>query len=803
MKIIRFALAIAATLTAFASCNKPVPEEPEEVIKPVIQLATTEVELASDGTAVELAYMIENPVEGQKISVVNDAQWLAVSTDKARVLSFSADINETGAVRQAQVVLSYEGAEDVTVEVSQEFFVNPLKVEISGVTATGVTFSITTSDPELTWIPMVTYKESFEYFDSADELFQNDLEYFAYLADIQDMSLAEFIDMMTAAGSMEDVTFDGLQPSVDYVLYAYGITREGRRTTDIVSAPFTTEPPYEGDITFTFTAEEVDYNLNYTITPSHTGVPFYYDIVPWTTLEEWKVKHGGNLRDAIQAEEIDARVNELLELGMISGPEDFFAIYNESNVVDWGNLPLKASTKYVIYACRWDENCVLSGPVSTYEHTSQPIGQSSNEITLTIDNITQSSVDATADVTNEDPYVIIPLRKSEIDGMTDEETFVYVTTKYDYLISEYTFSGDMTKTFPRMRPDTDYVVLAFGYKAETMTTSEMDRVEFKTLPAGDPKDCTFEFKVTPDVDFAFVEVLPSDKGQFYHWIVYPSYYTAENVKEYIQKTIEVYYEGDVATFSSWELSLGDDSANAWDLYPATEYKVGAVVMDYDTGEFLSDVVFSEPFTTLEKKYADITFNFEYGPYYDLGQLVNAGQEQFADLLGDGDAIMPIKLEVEGKCSAYYYAIYANDLMDEEEYPDELFYAGLEGGGFTRAATNFIVKYDTKMTLTAMAYDYDGNVTKIYRAPLFFTQDGASPAKDFIASLNKSQARSAQAMPVASANVASKTLPENRLDARQIQAKHDEAMMKVEDIRRERLMKEVLDLKTRKSKMIAK
>ena len=803
MKIIRFALAIAATLTAFASCNKPVPEEPEEVIKPVIQLATTEVELASDGTAVDLAYMIENPVEGQKISVVNDAQWLAVSTDKARVLSFSADINETGAVRQAQVVLSYEGAEDVTVEVSQEFFVNPLKVEISGVTATGVTFSITTSDPELTWIPMVTYKESFEYFDSADELFQNDLEYFAYLADIQDMSLAEFIDMMTAAGSMEDVTFDGLQPSVDYVLYAYGITREGRRTTDIVSAPFTTEPPYEGDITFTFTAEEVDYNLNYTITPSHTGVPFYYDIVPWTTLEEWKVKHGGNLRDAIQAEEIDARVNELLELGMISGPEDFFAIYNESNVVDWGNLPLKASTKYVIYACRWDENCVLSGPVSTYEHTSQPIGQSSNEITLTIDNITQSSVDATADVTNEDPYVIIPLRKSEIDGMTDEETFVYVTTKYDYLISEYTFSGDMTKTFPRMRPDTDYVVLAFGYKAETMTTSEMDRVEFKTLPAGDPKDCTFEFKVTPDVDFAFVEVLPSDKGQFYHWIVYPSYYTAENVKEFIQKTIEVYYEGDVATFSSWELSLGDDSANAWDLYPATEYKVGAVVMDYDTGEFLSDVVFSEPFTTLEKKYADITFNFEYGPYYDLGQLVNAGQEQFADLLGDGDAIMPIKLEVEGKCSAYYYAIYQNDLMDEEEYPDELFYAGLEGGGFTRAATNFIVKYDTKMTLTAMAYDYDGNVTKIYRAPLFFTQDGASPAKDFIASLNKSQARSAQAMPVASANVASKTLPENRLDARQIQAKHDEAMMKVEDIRRERLMKEVLDLKTRKSKMIAK
>jgi hypothetical protein len=109
-----------------------------------------------------------------------------------------------------------------------------------------------------------------------------------------------------------------------------------------------------------------------------------------------------------------------------------------------------------------------------------------------------------------------------------------------------------------------------------------------------------------------------------------------------------------------------------------------------------------------------------------------------------------------------------------------------------------------MTLTAMAYDYDGNVTKIYRAPLFFTQDGVSPAKDFIASLKKApQAKTAETMPQAAVNVASKRLPESRLDAQQMQAKHDAAMMKVQDVRRERLMKEVLDLKMRKSKMIAR
>ena len=98
--------------------------------------------------------------------------------------------------------------------------------------------------------------------------------------------------------------------------------------------------------------------------------------------------------------------------------------------------------------------------------------------------------------------------------------------------------------------------------------------------------------------------------------------------------------------------------------------------------------------------------------------------------------MPIKVAVEGECSAFYYALYANDLSDTETYPDEIFYAGLEGGGKSYPSTNLIVKYDTPMTLVAVAYDYDNNVSQLYRDVLFFTQDGASPAKDFIASMGK-------------------------------------------------------------------
>ena len=735
MKIRNLLYAAAALVFAAVACQEKEPQK-EETPAPEIQIQKTEVTLASDGASVNVAYLIENEVEGRKISVANDAEWLTVDTGKARVITLSALINETGAQRHADVTVSYEGAEDVVISVTQDFFVSPLTISISKVTATGVTFSVTTSDESLTWLPMVTYKEGFEYYESADELFQYDLEYFAYLADIRDMTLAEFLETMVASGSMIDVPFDGLQPSTDYVLYAYGVTTDGRRTTDIVHEAFRTEDPYEGDIVFSFEASEDDYILSYTITPSHTGVPYFYGIAPKAKIDAWKSMYNGDLRAAIQAEEIDAEVNELMELGMISGPEDYFAIYSESNVMDWGYYELTASTSYVIYAVKWDEQCRLSGPVSTYEHTSQAIDASANQITLEVANVTQSSADAVTTVTTDDPYVVMPVRTSEIEGFTDQELFAYLVEKYDYIISEYTYTGSQTRNYSRMRPDTDYTFLAFGYKAGVMTTSEMDKVNFRTLPAGDPSDCTFEFSCEPDVDCAFIDITPSDKGQFYHWLVYPSYYTAEDAKNYIRMLIEYSYEDDFATFASWELSLGDDSATAWDLYPETEYKVGAVIMDYDTGEFLSDVHFSKPFTTLAKTYADLTFKMDYGPYYDLGDLIKAGQTQFESILKNGDALMPIKVAVEGECSAFYYALYANDLSDTETYPDEIFYAGLEGGGKSYPSTNLIVKYDTPMTLVAVAYDYDNNVSQLYRDVLFFTQDGASPAKDFIASMGK-------------------------------------------------------------------
>ena len=52
-----------------------------------------------------------------------------------------------------------------------------------------------------------------------------------------------------------------LKPDTEYVVYVYGISLEGERTTDIIATHVKTEPPHEGDITFKLRASLLQLHL--------------------------------------------------------------------------------------------------------------------------------------------------------------------------------------------------------------------------------------------------------------------------------------------------------------------------------------------------------------------------------------------------------------------------------------------------------------------------------------------------------------------------------------------------------------
>ena len=732
MKHIKLLLMALLLVAGSTSCEKEPSTTPEKA--PVIRVDATEVTLDSHGASIEIGYTIENVAAEQRkpLEVECLAEWLLVEVDDDKI-SFSADKNATTVGRVINVILKYEGAENVEIAVKQPNIEIPrenlsLEVEITAVSPVSITFNVEASHPDMTWIPMVTYKEYWDQKISDEEIYISDLAYFEYLAENAGITLEEFLADMVGMGSQKDIEITGLTPETDFVIYVYGITVDGERTTDIVAREATTEKPYEGDITFTFDIKEEDYIMEFVVTPSHKGVNFYHGVATESEIEEWKALSGSdNLRDAIQVGDIEANIDMFVSYGFIDSRKEYFDMCNVYDTVDDGWERVKAGKKYILYAAKWDEDCNLIGEVSTAEYTAPAAEMSDNKLTVEIREVNQSQVTVAVKTTNNDPYVVIPMKSEDIAGMSDDEIYTLVTTKYDYLVSEYTFNGDYTHTFSRMRPETDYTILAFGSTAGTMTT-DMVKIEVTTTASGDPKDCTFTFNVVPGSDTAWVEIDPSDKGHFYNWLVYPADFTAEEAKSYIRDTIlGKYYEGDIPAFSSWELTQGYISTTAYELRPETDYKIGVVIMDYDTAEFITDVIFSEVFTTEAMQYADINISVEWSEYWDGEALFEYGYSQFEGC--ENEAVVPMSVNIEGEYEEFYFAVYNRDLSDESTFPDDMFYEDLNMG-YSLKDIILSVPMDTEMTVVAVAYDAMFMPSKLFRKVIYLTKDGASEPETF-------------------------------------------------------------------------
>lgn len=732
MKNVKFLFVALLLAVGVASCEKDPSVEP---VKPTIEFEATEVGIDAYGTANRLLYSIENIAEGaaDKLTATYDASWLSVEIG-GEVVTLSAERNEAESHRTADVVFSYKGAEDVTVRVIQaggaEKVVDSVKVEITSVDSTMITFNVTTSRPDITWIPMVTYAEYWTEPINDDEIFLYDLEYFKYLAEINGVKLENFLSEMVGMGTENDIVIDRLNPETEYVIYVYGISTAGERLTDISWAKATTLEAWTGDLTFEFDIKEEEFILEYVITPSHLGVDYYQGIAKESEIEAWKAEIGSDdLAAAIQHGDIECTMQDLMTYGFIDSRGEYFDIFTCYHVYEDGRERVDASTKYILYAAKWDSEANIVGAVSTAEYITPNVNTSDNILDVKIDEITQSSVTVSVKTTNYDPYVVIPVSTSSIEGMSEAEIYAFLLENYNVLVREYTFTGNWSKTFGRMRPGTEYSILTFGHLAGVQTT-DMIRIDITTIESGDPKDCTFETLCVPGADNVWVEIIPSDKGHHYFYEIYPEDFTEERAKEFITYVMEHDYEGYIEAFSSWRLIQGDYVTTVEGLLPTTNYKLGIIIMDYDTGEFLSDMYFSEVFTTTEMTYADVSITVNWDKYFDADELCEAGYTQYGD--SKGKCIVPVSVDIEGEYSEFYYAFFGNDLTDEAIYADEIFYQDLQSNGLSQPSLILDLPYDKLMTATAVVYDMSYQPGKVFRKAVTFTKDGASPVNDYIA-----------------------------------------------------------------------
>lgn len=89
---------------------------------PVINASN--VTIAYNATSGAIGYSIENPIEGTALNATtSDADWITDITVGDESVTFTTTANEGDADRTATITLSYEGAENVTVTVTQKHYV--------------------------------------------------------------------------------------------------------------------------------------------------------------------------------------------------------------------------------------------------------------------------------------------------------------------------------------------------------------------------------------------------------------------------------------------------------------------------------------------------------------------------------------------------------------------------------------------------------------------------------------------------------------------------------------------------------
>ena len=712
--------AVVALALLAVSCQKEPATQTSNIVTYVEAL-----EAQPEGESFRLNYSIATPAEGLSLEVACTAEWVTIDVVTASFIDITVAKNDTGAERSTKLTLGY-GNDTKSIDIKQKAWEAPLAVKVEKVEATAVTFSVTALDEQTTWIGQIVDKVWFEQMDEED-IFNEDMRYYYAMAEEAGVALEEYLPSVLSKGSHSALRMAGLDPEWDYVVYVYGMNAAGEKTTSIYHAAFKTEAPYQGnDVTFDFNITVERAIAHIEITPSHEGVPYYNNLI---TYEDFETLYGKDINVAVDA--VIADVIEDYQYWDYTLAETFE--YNTDYLATAYEFEGMANTKYIAFAFKWNEKCERLSEVSFEEFEVGEIPASENKLSMEISDVTQSTFYVKVTTTNSDPYAIFAIPASEISKLrTDKAIFDYILSQYGTsFLYNYIFNEDIEGTFSGMEADTEYAVLLFGYEAGTLTT-KITREDIKTLKAGDIDACVYNIEIT-DIDDreARVSIDPSDYSIWYYWNVFEASATEEEVKAYIENTLNRNYYGDYWEFSYYELAQGKVESRLSQLTPNSDYKIVIIPMHPDRLAYTGSMREGGFFTTKEAIIADITIWAGFEAYYDGDEVYAINPQYFSNY--QGQVILPMSVEIDGDFGGYLYTIftYQEGLDDPAVFSDDTLIDNLYNVGANWSPAYFRGEWDKEMMIAAVAFDKDGNPSPVYRHRFICTRDGAGDAQAFV------------------------------------------------------------------------
>ena len=598
-------------------------------------------------------------------------------------------------------------------------------VELTEVTYSSVAYTVTPSDLEAEYLCMLYDAETVEEFTQDKYLVATLYQELEAEARSMGMTLAEFLPTYTDKGILED-KFVGLATESDYYLIVFGVDPEKsyEACTELTKVKFTTEAFEKLDVTFEIETTVDGNTAEFVVTPSDNETIWYFYTIPTGTFDYYQSPDAyGMSLDQFYLYCLQMQIDGYRSAGYDDNTILNALFHKGQLTLQAKDLTANASYTNMVAGFVIDESGVITlatdVTTSTYTTGDAKAVELSFQISVTDVETNRAAIKITPSDNNKTFCWMV----MEWDGVaTAEEVMNEIVAMYGGWmnsgmmlysgVQDYTGGPGSAYKYRLDAPDTDYLVIAFGYAGGITTEAKM--VTFRTLPAPGAEDTTFQVSTSNVTPYGFtLGVTPSEASTYYIFdVIEPSEWNEEVAVEAINagiaEILEMQQAYDPNVTLSQVLSMyyyrGAYNVTVSGMTPETTVMGYICAIDHKTGTVARTHVFNPLATTT--KVGDITPSIELVGNY-------SGKEENGTIFGDAEytansAIAVLKYTgIEGARSLFATMLGDNML----NYTDaEIF--GYASGYWSSVSTSqpysfYLVEWDYEQTALAYAVDSNG------------------------------------------------------------------------------------------------
>lgn len=449
--------------------------ETEQLETPGLTLLSEEVNAGPEGGMFAVQFKLHG-AEYSQLRAICDADWIgqfSFSADGSA--SFNVNPTENRDKRHTTVIITVPGfgMTDSLDIVQSGGKIEDLTTEILEITPNRVYYNVTPYDKEMTYIVMLRDKSTIDQYTSNQEIYEADMADMEALAPYYGLSSGK--DMLNMyylrKGNTRIEHYLSLSPDTEYCLYCYGITEDCEMTTEIFKSSFTTLENEIIDPAITITPSVNGHKVSVSIEPKSEDIYYVYEMLDKTLFNDpadimnfWQ----GVFDEQILKWESNTWMNTEEAVQQIATKGSIVADYS-----------IEPNSDFVMYVLSISKYGLVNSDIIYEEIHTGDVARSDNIITISTTEIYSNRAMAEFKTTTADKYCYVNIPASDIEDLTTDEEILEKLTTSGYRLSMNNRGGDTKGSFFNLTPDTDYVIFAFGYEYETVTT-DLFRCEYRT-----------------------------------------------------------------------------------------------------------------------------------------------------------------------------------------------------------------------------------------------------------------------------------------------------------------------------------